>query len=388
MALPTTIGGISLLADNPGAAPVGPFKSSAGNYYVIGESGAASTHIRAIKASDPTTSFSAVGTDITALTNSLAFLSAFQVGDVIHVAANDSGSTTTIDYVTFNMATDTWGTVETVATSNTTGSVQLGIVVRSDGSVVVAFPGNTNAVMGSHFNTVYFNVRTSGTWGTPVEIDSGGSTNWQAVVAVLGASDTTHFMWAGGSTTARQRALNSSNVLQTQTTVSAGQVANPVSAVSYVSGAATKVIVIYNPTIVMFFDSGNTPTLTFTGSVTPGGPGRMYNDGTNAWILGTTGGTPATLQVAESTNNGSTWGAATNLSDVLNNAAVAAYMSLNGNVYQRGTNVVLPFAIYNSSNNLIYNEYVIRSTAVPYVPFKKHVTPLEHDLYRRARAYA
>ena len=101
MALPVTISG---LVHATGSITVSrPFISSGGNVYVIGRE---STTLGAYKATDPTSSFSAVGTS-PSLTN-INNLNAVQVGDVLHVVTASASASTSVDYKyhTFNMATD------------------------------------------------------------------------------------------------------------------------------------------------------------------------------------------------------------------------------------------------------------------------------------------
>src|SRR5688572_24647398 len=94
MALPTTISGIDV------AVPVaGPFKSSGGNVYFIGKDSSTTNTLRAFNATDPTTSFSNVGTDFT-VTNvtvgaQINAISAWQDGDTLHVATSQHDTTTT-----------------------------------------------------------------------------------------------------------------------------------------------------------------------------------------------------------------------------------------------------------------------------------------------------
>lgn len=361
MALPTTLSGLK----TPPTAPVlGPFQSSGGNYYVIGRDSTNANFFLALKASDPTSSFSSAGT-FGSTNVPYSYDSAFQSGNVIYIVSSGSP----VYFTTFTMDTDTWSTPVSVATTtNPSSNTQVGIVVRSTGEIVVAYPGNYNAIMGTHYSTVYYATSTNSgsTWGTPVEIDAGGATNWQGVVAILGASDTVHFLWGNGTSTVYQRALNSSNVMQTQgSSATGGSLTN---GVAYNNSGTTKVIVQFGGGAqVLYFDSSATPTLNMAATQsTAYVPARVMNDGTNAWIIGTKNGSPYTLAVTESTDNGATWGSTTATGDTLS-SATEAYLSLNANVYTRGSSVVVPFVCYNSLSKLVYDEYLIRTVSVSHV---------------------
>src|SRR5205809_6050863 len=112
MALPTTITGISTAV-----ACAGPFKSSGGNYYFFGVNSTNSDKIDALKASDPTSSFSVAGTSPTPIsTVAVQWITAVQVSDVIHLAcainAGGTSASCNFAYYTFDMSTDTWSSKE------------------------------------------------------------------------------------------------------------------------------------------------------------------------------------------------------------------------------------------------------------------------------------
>ena len=113
MALPITLSGFD------GTLTVqlnGPYKSAAGNWYLFGASASDTTKFRAQKASTLDGSYATVGTDASPSGKILRAMSSFQVGDVIHICVSSytgvSSGSTDYHYITFNMATDAFGTIE------------------------------------------------------------------------------------------------------------------------------------------------------------------------------------------------------------------------------------------------------------------------------------
>src|SRR5262245_23813427 len=220
MALPTTITGIST-----GIQIIGPFKSSAGNIYVIGRSTADTTKWRVMKATDPTSSFSQVGSDTGfGSSKALQYIAGYQVSDVIHIFSMAYTTVTSVDggYITFNMSADTFGTGDSVGTSVDTstqggaGAPNCAIVVRSGGNPVVLVQTAKTANMGSSYSRVSWKEKSGGSWsaGSGTAVGSGGTADELVFAAALGASDRVHFGFDSGGNH-NSRTLSSANVLST-----------------------------------------------------------------------------------------------------------------------------------------------------------------------------
>ncbi len=197
MALPTTI--VSSVVGLWGHHP--PFKSSAGNFYVVAQTSTGSIDV--YKATDPTDSWALQddGNSPGSLGNLVGY-SVTQKGDVLYIAsARDIGY---YFYSEFDMSANTWSvanqTIELVANDPTFPWIS--IAVRSDGDVVVVYAGSTDAEMGNDKERVDYNVRTGTTWGGPVALDAGGDTHYGNPNCVLGTNDFVHVIWQRTTETA------------------------------------------------------------------------------------------------------------------------------------------------------------------------------------------
>jgi hypothetical protein len=278
MALPTAITGFSTAA-NSHQNKTQPFISSGGNVYIFGKT-TTTTNLAAFKATDPETSFSAVGTDVT-VGGTILWVDAFQVDDVIHVVTT-SGSSGDLDYDyhTFNMATDAWDiSAEAIVTAVDAAVFGAGsIVVRSDGDVIVLHQGEFNRDMGSNHPQLVYSRREGGSWTNDVSVGNSLTADWIAGGTVLGSSDRAHFFFVEDSgADAYQRTLTSANALETFPSAYSSANVNDWGAVmqgvSYVSGAATKVRYPNFPTAngqadAAELDSADAPTVTTTTDIT------------------------------------------------------------------------------------------------------------------------
>jgi hypothetical protein len=367
MALPTTITGI---ATTP--ACVGPFISSGGNVYFFGQDGTTATTLQAYKATDPTSSFSSVATK-TGFSTAVQHLSGGQVGDVIHLVVID-GATTSVNakYQTFNMSSDTFVTAETIASGfnpQTSGSANVyagSVAIRVSGSVpVVLFNGARVANMGNSYSQVYHSFRIGeASWTAAAQVSAGGQVNFTQPEAVLGTSDRVHFIYRNLSNDrVTQRALSSGNSLQTVGEVAGVSCVGPYSAVSYDNGGTIKVVCLggNDPIVVLAFDSADNPTEA-TGDTSimsnPSIPTACFVDGTDVWAL-LANSSDSDLYVAKSTDNGATFGSATNAMTATV-AAAGTNLSVDGNIFTRGSSVVIPYVV-NDNGTLKYNEYVVRT---------------------------
>lgn len=225
MAFPTTI-----TTDGLGTVGCGgPFVSSAGAVYCFMANSTRWT-LRAIKATDPSSSFAGAGADpvIGSAGDVIQSVAARQVGDVVHVVTKNSNGSDPVDirYHVFNMGTDTWTTSnEMIKTDMVLQSPGIGyrapidLVVRGDGAVIVAYNGPTELVAGTNWDRLYYARKLSA--GAAWSVDTAlGPTGVTAVVCgascVLGGLDRTHFFFCDYTNSdLYHRTLNSAYSLDT-----------------------------------------------------------------------------------------------------------------------------------------------------------------------------
>ena len=370
MALPTTITGfvVSTLVIE---AITRPFVSSGGNVYVFGRSSTAG-EIKAVKATDPTSSFSGVGTDFaTTSGNSINSIDAYQVGDNIHVVTSDGPSTATdLRYHIFSMSSDSWTTTNELIKDNATpvsaasqSNIQLS--VRSDGDVIVLYNGSSAASMGTDYERVYYARRESGSWTIDVAVDNGGADHWYSSGVVIGSSDRMHFFLINNDLSAIfQRTLTSANALQTfpsafDSTVSAVANSNSQLGVSYDSSGTQKVRFPFPDNTASTYnsakcDSADAPTMSQDNDIT-GATDAVTNefrcsfvaDGTTLWNVFIDSAADIYTQSNENDGGWST-----------PESFVGDSTSINGvkpNIYTRGSSVVIGM-IYLLGTSLRYHE--------------------------------
>lgn len=276
MAFPTTITGLNVNIGNIKWITK-PFIAG-GNVYVFGK-GTTTNLLRAFKATDPTSSFSNVGTDVTMTsTQAILGIDAVQSGNEIHVVTIDGATTTEVDlrYHVFNTSSDTWTTSnETILDDydlvSTAAGAHVAVGIRSDGDVIVLYNGPLVA-SGGNRERVYYARRESGSWTVDIEVGNGGATSWYAGGVVPGSSDRMHFFFLDdGANDAYQRCLTSANALETfpsaiDTTVNTTQLSALQTGAYYESGGATKIRYPWQDAtglILMSFkcDSADAPTM-------------------------------------------------------------------------------------------------------------------------------
>lgn len=356
-----------------------PYKSSAGNIYVIVRDDVTTSKFRAFKATDPTTSFANVGTD-PALTagHVIRGMATCQVGDVIHVVTEDANSGASliqsIKYHTFNMATDAWViTNEAVVTSATAAFTisgqHIAIAVRSTGDVIVLYNGAA-ITTGVARDRVYYARRVAAVWTVDVLVDNGGSTSWYANTIVKGSSDRMHFFFFDdGNDDQYQRCLTSANVLQAfpasydSTTSTINPLGGLQQGVSYVSGAATKVRAPYgsitsNKINGAKCDSADTPTMSTDASINGARAVSNVSAYANAYAADGTTLYNACIDTlsdiyTESNINDAGWSTPA----LFYTGTVAAVYA---NIYSRGGNFVLAM-VFSESGDPKYTESVLRS---------------------------
>ena len=357
MALPTTISDVSFPDQN---YFVGPFKSSAGVFYTVLRVATAPSSLKVFKATDPTDSFPSsyiwnVGSNVISLWS-------YQVADVLHVVAQTAAFN--VYYRTFNMATDTWGTeetIETIASTGDTSPIACSVAVRDDGDVVVLYQGGWDKIMGTNYGRVDYARKEGGSWTVAQDVtaDTGTGVHYYAGVVVKGASDRMHFFFEKGTSVATHRSLASDNTLDTKieydTTVETSTNYVHVPGVSYVD-TVRKVRVPYRDNSgklsIAKFDSGANPTITTdvdasdVSTYTPNSfpAACLANDGTTLHLTYA----HTTLQwLYHDKNSGSGWGTDTQLLAVTINR-------ISSNVYDRqGQKLAY---VYDDGGTVKYNE--------------------------------
>lgn len=217
MAFPTTISTTVDLYHGCG----GPFASSTNNVYVITrDPGGGSLH--AFKATDPSSSWSAAGTD-PAMTsgNTIRAMAACQVGDIIHVVTRDAAAANSnqIRYHVFDMSSDSWTTTNTLVKTTYTmaGAVdasRVGINIRADGNKIIHYEG-PQVLADIQRSRAYYARHMGVAWSADIALDNGGNNHWFVQESILGSADRIHFILQNQTTTAfYQRTLTSANALE------------------------------------------------------------------------------------------------------------------------------------------------------------------------------
>lgn len=341
-------------------------------YYFFGRSSADADDMVAMKATDPTSSFSSVATTGTN-NNPVQSISAFQVGDIVHIAyiLFNSGlaSLCYVKYIQFDMSADTFSSAEDVQasfdprTSANATVAAASLVVRSNGTVVAFYNGARVASMGNSYARVVYKRRVSGTWdSSATAVDAGGASDWQNPWATLGtnASGRVHFYWDGGGS--RMRALNSSDALQTETSASIPPLAGTHTSRFFNSDRLLDVGRGLSSGVIQSNRAQDADVPTWSSAsaadVNCDYPMRLFDDGTDIWLL-FRNSSDSDLDVSVSTNNGQTF--STPVEAFAGTVAQAqSNLSRDGNIYQRGNDIVIPYVV-NDNGTLKYNEYVVRS---------------------------
>jgi hypothetical protein len=336
-------------------------------YYFFGRDSASPQTLRAYKSTDPTVSWASVAT-FSLGTNSVQTLSAYQAGNVIHLLISEGNTASTLGqrYISFDAATDLFGTAEVAYTTQTaTGQAAAGwgssIVVRSTGEVVAFFNGLQTKTSGTFYARVYYSRRTAvNTWSAAVEVDAVAASDYVSPEAVLGASDAVQFIWRSlGGAVGSQRLLSSGNVLGTAANITQ---ATTYQGVSYLNGAVTRFIVVSGGGSVAW-DSGTTVTTTGVALANSLDPARPFVDGTDVIALYVKA--DGDLWFRKTIDHGATWQAETGAIFVGTVASAEGNLSKDATIYQRGNNVVIPY-IVNDNGTLKYNEYTVRSLTTGY----------------------
>jgi hypothetical protein len=142
-------------------------------------------------------------------------------GDVIYIAYVHTDLS--IRIAEFNMATSTWGTVNTggpTITSSGIGTNQvLDLERRSSGDLIVFYEGPAEIVSAVNRGRTCY-VKYSGGFGAVQTIGTGQANNYNLLRVVKGGSDRIHIIMQGLSNVVRQQTLKSDDTLGTLQSIS------------------------------------------------------------------------------------------------------------------------------------------------------------------------
>ena len=297
-----------------------PFKSSGGDFYCVLTSNNGKD-IEVWKASDPTSSWSEEdASNIPVLGFSAQALAVAQEGDDLHIATihtDTSGMSDVhdVEYHTFDMATDTWGTTgESVhaSISDNDGNVPPAVAIATrtgsdtNFNVVIAYTAPIDTSMGTDYARWSYKVR-NGSWGSEQALDSAGNVHWGGGAIGEGTSDRLHFIFENrGVSEIYQRTLTSADSLETIPSGTTLGVFTPVytsNMVSFNDGGTQRVWGLISATAFLGedeqtrveLDSADTPgnvTLTSVSDENPylETPGAIANDGTDVYVVFSGGG--------------------------------------------------------------------------------------------------
>jgi hypothetical protein len=338
---------------------VGPHKAPNGNFYTVLSRNGLQTRYQMFKASDPTSTWTAVGGTLSPTVpvsnlNSSTGYATHLSGTVIHVAqAILNGQ---VLYSAFDTASDTWTVTNEVisAGADPQSFAGVAIAVRSDGDVIVLYGEASGGA-----ENVYYARRESESWTADIAVNSSGS-SW-AGAAILAASDRIHLVYRDGLAI-KARTLSSANALGTETTLASDSVDQLTgNGVSWSSG--TKLAVIFpqdatNRLKIATWDDGATPTNIADTVISAAGVGAddgplaaLAVDGT---ILHTLFSDEATSDLFRDSNLGSGWGTDVEIADNVTVRKISA------NVYDRsGTKLAY---LWDNNGTVTYSEISLSSS--------------------------
>lgn len=231
--------------NTPYRTEIGRVCLSGGNYYMVAvrDNGASPNDAMVLKTSDPTTADNWTAQDTANEPTPMALgagdeeyiaVASRQEGTTMHIVlmtqriGNDDYG---IQYVAFNMSTDTWGTEVDVhdmggvytATGAGSAGLHFDIDVRSDGDLVIVYQGPTESIMGSGYGRIYETHYEGTSWSTPQQLDTGGEERFVApAMAINQTTDRCHMVWSNLTTTPTHlyRTLSSTNSLSTEQSTS------------------------------------------------------------------------------------------------------------------------------------------------------------------------
>jgi len=307
----------------------------------------------------------------TGFTTAILNLSAYQVGSVIHMLVNDGTASTSVatKYLSFDMMTEAFlATTETVAAASAVAG-QMGatvfhgsLVVRSTGEVVAFYNGLQTNTSGTPRARLYYSRRTGvNTWAAAVRVDANTGIDNIAYDACIAPNDRVHFLFYAPTNTS-YRTLSAANALGALTAYSASALpaGGQMGSGTYVSGGTTYFISSLANLIHYGVSTDTTMTLATTSSAVDGFPtpyictNTMF-DGTDIYqvYIANANSDAYVLRSADRA-------AANNVGIVTLANITGQGLSKDGKIYQRGSDVVIPY-IVNDAGTLKYNEYTVRT---------------------------
>jgi hypothetical protein len=385
MALPVSLSGI--LTSGTGSV-LGPYKSSGGNYYFIARDNTNTNRLKAYKATDPTTSWSNVGTnqDVTGASTSSTngSIGGCQNGDVIAVVTcleSTTAANSCRRFFLFDMSSDTWSVTNELITadSSTLGTNwnmrSCGVVYRPTAAEYVCFFNHTTvANMTTFYCRVWYSRRTgTNTFTSPVNLQTDTGTVDHILVGLAVYADRVHLHLATASANGQVRVLSAANAVSAATALNSGRSgahyfpwAN--GTVAFDSAGTGKVLHARESSTagsVILARANSSDSAAVAGTLNSAwaasSPLRLFVDNSTFYAV-YRGTADNDLYVRSSTDDGATWSSATNIFT----ASVGAdeIMSKDGGVYIQGGNYVIPYIVEDTGSALKYNEYILRSAVV------------------------
>ncbi len=194
---------------------IGPWQAANGDLYFIMEPAETSNYFMMIKSTDKGATWREVDGANRPKTKDLEAVDARQVGDTIHILHQITPSSRYHTFRTSDHPTkpDTWAVRDELAASAKSVAQAATLAVRSDGSVVAFYVGQT----------IHYNIRSpAGTWGTQTIIDADIAPSLAGPQAVLGAKDTVHLAYYGTDGTIWYRQLLASGKLTARQQLASG----------------------------------------------------------------------------------------------------------------------------------------------------------------------
>lgn len=178
------------------------------------------------KATDPTSSFSNVGTnwEVTGgVSDAIVAIAQEAWGKFIDaVVQDDPAGNGTVEAGRFNMATDTWDNVNELIESATGGAVRASVDIThdQDGDIYICYQGDFHKDMGTDYESVFYSHSDDGglSFGTVTEIDDEGAVDYLCprVCAPPGNSNQAHFFYKDGADNLLQKAIDNAQNLRTE----------------------------------------------------------------------------------------------------------------------------------------------------------------------------
>lgn len=350
---------------------------------MFGVSSTTTTNLRAVKATDPSSSWSNVGTDF-AWTGGSDFLAidTVQIGDVVHIVTqNKTDAATTGAYLLyhkFDMSTDAWTTTNESIKSNyevsSTSKTVVAVAARSNGDIIVLYEGAKEQIMGAARGRTVYARKEGSTWTIDTSVDdaAGIASSYHPHDAIIGADNRVHFFWEQSSTNLRTRSLSSTNVLSGLSSAigTYNRSRQGLRGTSYVSGSVTRILMpchasTANQAELLYGDSADTLVITAQTDITGTSDIKveasslgLAADGTTAWAAFIENTTDDLRRMSRA--DGGSFGAS---SLVYDNTGTNAGIYVKCSVFTRGGNVVLAVSWFNNTTSQ-YTEYVISTSGI------------------------